>query len=913
MRRRELAVAWKAAWRTAHPRMQTQATFEGPLDGSALATRAQRLQEPCTSAHGLRLVQHLHQSTAAVQRAPVARPVAAFQTLSARQFSSYAPSAAPAAAPTFLRFYQPYSPPTLDPAEEAPQYAPLARALLHGDEPRAWTEIEKLRATGAAADIPEHLWHAAWALIAQGPPSPSPADSVYPRLDGVCKRLCELRDLRPALTLHNYQRLLYLLLKRAERFVGPPQDARLHAQLLSNVAGAQPSELAAMDVHLLGRLVFRVARLDALDLALPLLDAYAARSDQLADPRAGAQPYIAVMEACVKAQQPVLGVEVLRMAHAQQLSVPWSLVQRLLRLLPQDELAMLFDMCYAHTDAAPAAADPSRKSHSDAKGALRALASSSPRYLAQRTAVALCVKNDPRTALRCIAELPSSDVSFDVYATAISALTWIARDHPQTLGSNALLLALRTLDALQRGQGGPAYDGDEQLYGELVRAFDAVLGEKLGGQRSPGKAQEGQAPAPNSGAQPDGSPPGRGPLPAGLSEYVQQAVSAAEVGRVPQLLRKFTSDVLRGMYTWNHRVLRLSHHETLLYVNVRAGNYMHSKRLYEQARRAFPSVLPWPRGTAQDAFRLLIAACRRPNQMHFALRVYHDWLAFGHLFPLRVITPLLGALLGAQMPAAAQRVVRDLRDSRWLPQEVLLPTLVNAFLDQGLWDVAVAVAHTASDDTDVALPASATWQEAEPALGDHPPLVVYGTLLYEASRTRARGAPVPPAASIAELFDEFRLALAHGMSTASVEGMDEAAIRGAYYGAVRLRLQAAGLDGGDASSSPEERAEHIAAACELLDELAALGVHLDAEARELRMLAALATARHLEKHGADATLQRCAAHLFDKHGVAADEADTLRSDASGQPATDAGERRPRSKALQESLRAYQNVHTWFTG
>ena len=140
------------------------------------------------------------------------------------------------------------------------------------------------------------------------------------------------------------------------------------------------------------------------------------------------------------------------------------------------------------------------------------------------------------------------------------------------------------------------------------------------------------------------------------------------------------------------------------------------------------------------------------------------------------------------------------------------------------------------------------------------------------------------------------------MSTASVEGMDEAAIRGAYYGAVRLRLQAAGLDGGDASSSPEER-----------DELAALGVHLDAEARELRMLAALATARHLEKHGADATLQRCAAHLFDKHGVAADEADPLRSDASGQPETDAGERRPRSKALQESLRAYQNVHTWSTG
>ena len=69
----------------------------------------------------------------------------------------------------------------------------------------------------------------------------------------------------------------------------------------------------------------------------------------------------------------------------------------------------------------------------------------------------------------------------------------------------------------------------------------------------------------------------------------------------------------------------------------------------------------------------------------------------------------------------------------------------------------------------------------------------------------------------------------------------------------------------------------------------------------------------VEKHGADATLQRCAAHLFDKHGVAADEADPLRSDASGQPATDAGERRPRSKALQESLRAYQNVHTWSTG
>ena len=174
-------MAWKAAWRTAHPRIRTQATFEGPLDGSTLATHAQRLHEPCTSAHGLRLVQHLHQSTAAVQRAAVARPVAAFQVLSARQFSSCAPSAAPAAAPTFLRFYQPYSPPPLDPAEEAPQYAPLARALLHGDEPRAWAEIEKLRATGASADIPEHLWHAAWALTAQGPPSPSPADSVYPR------------------------------------------------------------------------------------------------------------------------------------------------------------------------------------------------------------------------------------------------------------------------------------------------------------------------------------------------------------------------------------------------------------------------------------------------------------------------------------------------------------------------------------------------------------------------------------------------------------------------------------------------------------------------------------------------------------------------------------------------------------
>lgn len=623
------------------------------------------------------------------------------------------------APPLFQRYWVPFVPPpavrTSGPA------APILDALRSSDAD----------ACGALLDAPHvphlplPLWDALWTLLAQGP-APEPLHTLDARLERTLARLSRLRAIHadaypghplPRLAVHRY---IYLLLKHIERTQrrGGAVGAH-HTAALACAATHAPG----LDTELLGRAVFRLARVGDLDKAAPLLDAYAARSDHTGP--GAAQPFVAVAEeAAARPAHLALAIRALSHASRLGLGVRGALVHHVLAAVDPALVRALAEGASLDTPGAVAAA-------------LRGLAATSRASLEYRAAVVLCRHGDPLPAL-ALARRGAEHVPFDVFAAAISALTWTARDAAASsdaaLAHGALGAALDTFDAMHGAPGTRGFDGDEQVVGELTRALEGVL-----------RLVRGCAPR---ARQPQ-------PVPAHVAQRLR-----APPRDWHACLDAFTLRVIALLRTEN--ALKPVHFAALLRENARAAHFYTCRALYE-AVRLHTDALPWA-GMAPVLAWLLREACRRGNAS-FAVALYDDCRAHGHTVPLRDALALVDAFMRRGAHAAAQRIIGDMHTWPEVRADELASGLVRLFLAHGHYDAAFAAAVRAYADMDA-------------PDGAPPPLAAYAAVLHEAGTM-----PVREPARMRRIFAEFQLAYAHALALRL--DIDARAARRAYRGMAR--------------------------------------------------------------------------------------------------------------------------------
>ncbi|WFD30332.1 hypothetical protein MSPP1_001350 [Malassezia sp. CBS 17886] len=747
--------------------------------------------------------------------------------------------------PTFTRYLQPFIPPTEESSAWPSSLGPLVAALEHHDVDACWAALTSLPPSTRAV-LPYVVWRAAWTLVAEGP-AVAPMSDLYGRLDAVCERLCTLHALFAQLfpsrgmPIDYHRRLIYLLLKRAERIdaelarSGADTVARAaararHAEALHDVisrgCGATTEPLTALDTELLGRVVFRLARLRALTHVAPLANAYARRSDGPAGDAARVQPFVALVVASIqemkradegaplpdaeadgerRSRALLLGLDSVRMAFSLALPLRSTLVHDLL-LCGGRSLVYVLARETAEAAAIPHAAaqgpagkwctaaaagaspdgapdqaavrgaqpephalpladrDRSLVSRGDVRAAVRRLVRVRAAYFLYRAAVLLCRLGDAELALHLVRTQPSC-VPFDVYAAAVCALTWrVRRDTDHAV--ETLVDALQVVHTMQSDEHGAGYDVDEQMLAELVRAFSAAL------TRAPrGKARE-------------------------LAPH----------------LRAFTAVALRRMAAAGDSALGLRSHARLLAMNLSARSYVASRRLFEQARRHFPDVALWgdafPQVPTSGMSWLLREACRRPGQLPFATRLYHDWRATTVMpFSTDAILTMLRALLAHHHTAAAHRVVLDIRAMTDTVPRGTLSGTVAAFFAWGDWESAISVARVLC----VRSMAPQPWQ-AQVQPGATPPLYMYAVLFREAAQLPVLALDPAPRAGLTALFDEFRLVLAHALADGVPTAEDGQDIAAAYHGMAQTYVNAIPAVGA-------QRAATLAAARELLMEV----------------------------------------------------------------------------------------------
>ena len=682
-------------------------------------------------------------------------------------FSSRRPWNAPGAAPmayrsfavltqqcqaqaSFARYTYPYLPPG-DRHTWPPELHDMADALARHDDDACWRQFVLCRANSTT--IPYSLWHGAMSLLAQGP-NPRPELGLYARLDRVCERLHALFSFHAAhistpMPPSLYQRYLYLLLKRAERlehFEGDEWDKERVRQA-DFLAGAVTYAPAELETALLGRAVFRLAKFDHIPPPW-LVEMLASRSDLEDDRSSAAQPFNALVEACIRLRdrsnprepQLKMGIHVLRLAFAHTLPIRGTLVQTLLTRLGAERAQTHFDACRNPTEATLAPFDYAVPW----SALLHGLARTRPEYLAQRAAVALCRLGDPRAALTLIRSADAQP--YDVYAAAISALAWRARER-RVGHETAMVLALDALHALREHTD---LEADQQMYSELIRAWEATLL----GRKTPAPDALGEALVVYAAVPPDWS--------ARFTSFVEHVLSRMDDG--PLLLPP--------------------HHTRLLALCVSQGHYALGRRLYEKARMYNPAQLPFfgsseapPRGLLW----LFRQASKRSGQLLFAIRLYHDAAAFGYVFPHHDTQVFVRSLLAGNMWTVAQQVVLDVCAAQSPVHPAFASGVLRAFFHAGVFEPTLALARplyaVPPDDVE------ADWDVTTARLD------MYAACLYEASRTR-----LAHASAVRErlwtLFEEFRLALAHVLAHRPEDADVLRTTMQAYHGAIRLRVVA---------------------------------------------------------------------------------------------------------------------------
>lgn len=633
--------------------------------------------------------------------------------------------------------------PTIEPEMNAsPATFALSKALEQHD---ARTAMQLLRRH--AKSLPHTVWESVWSLIAEGP-SPLPAEGLYQRLDTVCEQLWELMLMHATLfptrsiPKRMHHRLVYLLLKRAERIdthvsdLERPKQRPRQVDQLFRLA----NEPCTLDGELLGRLLFRLARLQAVDCIRPLLLRYSACKDKPVDPVAAGQPFAAVISEALewyrsmKAPEALLlAWEALRCAFTEQLPIKHVLVQQLLSAsgpayvqlcLPQDRppavnasdrlATYILDTCHTR-----------------------------PHYLHQRAAVVLCKTNDPRAALQLL-DTPDTEMPFDIYAAAITSLTWMARAH--IVPDTALFLAWQVMQAMHHA----GMEADEQMFGEWIRALQHIQHER------------------------------KMPHATSISSDVIQALR----DRAPSCVPPWTSYVVSlSQYVLarqEEHVLRWDHLVLLFGQLVRLRHFPLCQSLYDYARQRHSHALPF---RSASAFSWLFSqAYQHHGDMTWAVRLYHDWLATGHDLPESQFVPFLRACLQHDMPSMMRVVVRDACDMGVVPRATVAQHVARALFLEGHLEAGLAILDDLLSDAPSSMPRD---ESLPPAL---PSLAMYAIGLYEASCV-GFGAQEVERSRLFQLFDEFRLVLAHTYAKGDVALpiMDRA-----YYGAIRLHLQALG-------------------------------------------------------------------------------------------------------------------------
>ncbi|WFD34014.1 hypothetical protein MCUN1_000842 [Malassezia cuniculi] len=603
----------------------------------------------------------------------------------------------------------------------------LSLALYRADVETCSALLESLPPSSIAT-LPYSLWESLWALAAQGPSS-EPIESLDARLELCITRLSQLRTIHaaaypgrpfPRMATH---RFVYLLIKQLERAqkVGTKIDPERVTALVSAIGDPM-----ALDCELLGRLVFRLAKLGRFAELAPLLDTYASRSDRVPDTTAAAQPFAAVAEEGARQKETLLfALDALQKASELHLSLRGSIVQHVVSAL---DTPLLYSLATGTQDTP----GPVAKSAHHLRDAYK---------LEYRAAVILCRRGDPFPAME-LATHGAEHVPFDVFAAAISALTWMARDAVADgnagLAHGALAAALQVFDSMHGQPGSRGFDGDEQVYGELIRAFEAVL-------------------ALGRGKRPVSRPPQK------LAQSVAGRLNASMQDWRPRL-KTFTMQIVTMLET--DHVLRPAHFAALLRENARAGHFDTCRALYE-AMQAHTDALPLPCTHAVLSW-LIREACRR-HQASFAVMLYDDWRAGGRMPALPDALQLVELLLRRGGYAAAHRIVEDMNTWPELNRDMFARGMVRMFLALGhheqAFDVAVQIYRDEADDDSQA----------------PPPLAAYAALLREAADMPRS----PVLRGISErIFDEFQLACAHTLALSIA--VDDEAIRSAYKSMVAM-------------------------------------------------------------------------------------------------------------------------------
>lgn len=789
--------------------------------------------------------------------------------------ASVGPEHAKSSVPLFVRYIEAFERPA-DRDGIPADYANLAHALARQDRERTWQLLCAARATSAGARLPYALWRSVWTLLAAGPDS-IPLATLQARLTDLSDQLAQLLHMHESLYperrvgLAEVERYVYLLVRRVEcahKYGDITQcdgdlDRRIADALRLRVASQSAPDTTALDVMdtaLLGRVAYCLASIGALgEVGVPLR-AYAERGGHT-DAKASAQPFLAVIEACAARADidgvgvVVEGLKALREALVLRLPVGGKSMRRMLHALPHRDLVSLAEHCRGERSALDSQTYDTKahsvedlRSHGEdavtASGCLSALAGADPQ-VRLHASIVLCQKGDPREAMSVIDD-DGPDADIDVAASIVSSLTWIARTQPSVC-EDATLLALRAFDVIcQTPRGARQIGSDEQILAELARAFEAVSSVREGNAKplSTGSAQA--QPFRISAVVP------------GVAEHLQNAAKHHTSRDWTRELAKFTLHVLDCLQYGSERVLRLPLHAALLRANLRAKHFPHCKRLYEAARDLFPSACPWSRKHFTQEMHWFVSETLRRRHLRFAMRLLYDAFAFGVRVPLKMSLRIARFALTERSPTLAHRIIETLRARDDIKSDALARGAVQLFLTQGLVDTSVVVAQTILGSA----PGQNTTRNARQPVDRHPPLQMYAVVLHEASKAQI------PVARLNDLFDEFRLALAHTWSD-DVSEQREDAVRIGYHSIICLHLQALGLCGAAHASATEaaSSAETLAKVADLLDEVHGLDAPLGATAEYLSAQHALALARHLEQHGAgDERLRRAARGLFEHVG-----------------------------------------------
>ena len=615
------------------------------------------------------------------------------------------------------------------------------------------TAMELLRRH--AKVLPHTVWASLWSLVAEGPSS-LPAEGLYQRLDTVCEQLLELMrmhaSLFPTRTIpkHMYHRLVYLLLKRAERIdhsipeAERPARRRQQAEQLLHVI----SEPCAIDGDLLGRLLFRLARLKAVDCLRPLLLRYSACKDKPSDPVGAGQPYSAVISEALEwyrsSKMPealFLAWEALRSAFSEKLPIKHVLVQQLLGSSGPAHV----QLCIPHL--------PRTLDGSDALAAhILDTCRLRPRYMHQRAVVVLCKMSDPRAALQLL-DTHDTDIPFDVYAATITSLTWIAR--ARIIPHTALFLAWRVMEDMQQ----VGMEADEQMYGEWIRALQVMQNGRIA------------------------------PHPLCIPDAVIQALHDRAPSSMPPWTNYMSSLTQQILSRQDEHVLRWDHLVLLFRLHAHLRHFSMCLSLYEYARQDQTEALPF-RSASTFAW-LLSHACQHQGDLRWAVRLYHDWLATGRSLPESQLEPFLRACLSHGMPSMVRVVVRDACEIGAVPRSTVASHAARALFLEGYLDAGLALLADLLTDAPTTTPRD---ESLPPTL---PPLAMYAIGLYEASGV-GYGTKRGDRARLFDFFDEFRLVLAHTYAKGNVPAN---IVDFAYYGVIRLHLQALGHE---ASSWPSD-------------------------------------------------------------------------------------------------------------